>query len=121
MKTVPLLLALVAVFCLEACTQAPEIETTEQRIFKRAPALVDTAVLATEVLPEAQLKRFEDGNPVDYVGQGGRLIRVLYDLEKDATVVQVTHRGFGGPEGAQRVLDKIQAWIDDTDHVVPKE
>lgn len=102
------------------CHGVPEMGPHEERVFRRAPALVDTAVLAAEVIPGASITKHEDGDPIDYDAHNGRRIRVTFDPKKSVTRVMVTHAGFGGPEEARRVLDRIQEWIEQTDGVGPR-
>jgi len=103
---------------LAGCETPPEMEHYEFREFQRPPALIDVAVLDSGVLPNAAVKEYEGGDPIDYTGHGGRRIRVLNDTEKRVTRVLVSHHGFGGPEGARLVLDRIEQWLEDTDHVL---
>ena len=110
-----------ALLSLPACASVPEMPPHERREFKRAPALLDTAVLGSEVIAGAEVKKYENGDPVDYIGHHGKRIRVTYDPKKGVTVLMVTHRGFGGPKGAQRVLDQVEAWIKDTDKAVRRK
>jgi hypothetical protein len=103
---------------LTGCKTPPKMEHYEFREFQRAPALIDMAVLDSSVLPNAVVEEYKGGDPVDYMGHGGRLIRVVNDTKKRLTRVMVSHQGFGGPAGAQRVLDRIEKWMDLTDEVI---
>jgi len=111
-------LSLVAV--LGGCTSPPKLGPHEVRAFRREAALVDTAVLAADVIPGAEVKKYGKGDPVDYLGHAGRRIRVTQDRSKGATIVMVTHAGFGGPVGAQHVLNRIERWMAETDAVAPR-
>jgi len=114
-------LSLSSLIFLTACSKPPKMGPHAMRVFRRPAALVDTAVMGSEVVPEARIKAFKKGNPQDYIGHGGRRIRVFFDRKKDVTVVMVTYRGFKGAKGAERTLDKIEAWMKETDGYAPTD
>jgi hypothetical protein len=116
-----MLLAALTALAVSGCSSPPKIEPCEKRSFSRPPALVDVAVLACEVMPEARTEKFKNGDIVDYVGHGDRRIRVWYDREAEQTVIQVSHRGFGGAEGAAKALERIENWMKETDRVPRKQ
>jgi len=111
---------------LTGCSSSSEKkeETSQSRLFARAPSLVEMAVMESGAISNPKRVENEDGNPVDFIGHNGRRIRVDHIPEQGKTKVIVSHMGFGGPEGARRALDVIEDWMAQTDAVrnkpVPK-
>ena len=92
----------------------PKLGPHQTLVFKRPPSLVETAVMGSGLLDGSHRKEY-DGDPVDFTGAGGKRIRVSYDPKTGTTKVQVTHRGFGGAEGAKRAIHVIESWMEYTD------
>ncbi len=93
----------------------PKEDTRMSRVFTRPPSLVELAVMESGVISNPKRVEAEGGDPVDFFGHNGRSIRVSHLPEQGRTRVTVSYMGFGGPEGARRVLDMIEDWMTQTD------